>query len=274
MAELHLVGTTDDRRQLLLATAPTGTAEHRLAADQRLIDAVRAAARTGPPSSALTPREIQAELRGGASLEEVAARAGVPPERLEPYATPVLSELARVLEDALAARMSRPPHGPSTLPLGLAVRMHWPADEPDSRPAWSARRDPAIGWVVEVRRPGESGPAVACWRWDRVVHSLAPLDAVASQLGHVSAPREGSPAASERVASPERVQSPPPPAETAGEVGEQQPAAGPRADVPRPARVARPGRRPAVPAWADVLLGVSSSAPAGPARPEDTEAAG
>lgn len=273
MAELHLVGTTDDRRHLLLATAPTGTAEHRLVADQRLIDTVRAAPRPGQPPSALTPREIQAELRGGASLEEVATRAGVSPGRLEPYATPVLSELARVLEDALAARMSRPPHGPSALPLGLAVRMQWPAVEPDSQPGWSARRDPAIGWVVEVRRPREAGPAVACWRWDRVAHSLAPLDAVASELGHVSAPLDGSPAEPGRAAVAERAQSPLPPAEAAGEVGEQ-PAADPRAEVPRPARGGRPARRPAVPAWADVLLGVSSSVPAGPARPEDTEAAG
>lgn len=42
--------------------------------------------------SALTPREIQTRIRAGESLDEVALAAGVPLERVEPYAAPVIAE--------------------------------------------------------------------------------------------------------------------------------------------------------------------------------------
>ena len=43
-------------------------------------------------SSALTPREIQTRIRSGDSVTEVALTAGVPPERIEAFAAPVLAE--------------------------------------------------------------------------------------------------------------------------------------------------------------------------------------
>jgi len=277
VAELHLLGTTDDGRHLLLASTPGGSAEFRLAADARLTGALRAVARTAASASALSPRQIQAELRAGASVDDVAARAGVPVQRLEPYTAPVLSELARVLEDALAARMSRPQHGPSALPLGRAVRVRLApaAGSAESELLWSARRDHDSSWVVELCYAGADGPAVARWRWDRVVHSLAPLDDVAAELGHV-APR-GEQSASDRTApvvapSPAApaAEDPVAPAARAG-----QPTVDRRpAEAPRPVRTGRPGRRPAVPAWADVLLGVTSATTAAPAAAEDAEAAG
>lgn len=284
MAELHLLGTTDDGRHLLLASTPGGPAEFRLAADARLAGALRAVARTAGSSSALSPRQIQAELRAGASVDDVAARAGVPVQRLEPYTAPVLSELARVLEDALAARMSRPQHGPSALPLGRAVRARLaPAGSEGPEPLWSARRAHDSGWVVELRYAGADGPAVARWRWDRVVHSLAPLDDVAAELGHVTprgqlpAPDPTAPGVAPPPAAP-AAENPADPGAPAARAG--QPSVDRRGgETSRPVRTGRPGRRPAVPAWADVLLGVTSAAPAAtpaatPAAAEDAEAAG
>ena len=42
--------------------------------------------------SALRPRDIQARIRAGESLEAVAQAAGVPPEQIEPFAAPVIAE--------------------------------------------------------------------------------------------------------------------------------------------------------------------------------------
>ena len=42
--------------------------------------------------SALSPREIQSRIRGGATLAEVATEAGVEPTRIEGFALPVLAE--------------------------------------------------------------------------------------------------------------------------------------------------------------------------------------
>ncbi len=61
--------------------------------------------------SALTPREIQARIRGGESLEEVAQAAGVYVEQIDAYAGPVLAErehaatLARNFAGAQAPRI-------------------------------------------------------------------------------------------------------------------------------------------------------------------------
>ncbi len=293
MAELHVVGRTDDDRHLLLARTPGGSGEFRLAANEALSAAQRAPQRAGS-ASALSPRQIQAELRAGASVEEVAARAGVPVSRLEPYAAPVLSELARVLEDALAARMSRPQHGPSALPLGRAVRARLAtADGRGPGPSWAARRNHDASWVVELRHAGAAGPAVARWRWDRTVHSLAPLDSVAAELGHVPA-REERPAAApleNQPAAPAPVPASPtgnePAAADSGHGVEAQrstvvadrskdaDAGRLPTEASRPARSGRSARRPAVPAWADVLMGVTAAGPRSPADPPaETEAAG
>jgi len=293
VAELHFVGSTDDGRHLLLATTPGGSGQFRLAVDERLIGALRARPRPAEPVIGLSPRQIQAELRAGASLEDVATRAGVPAHRLDPYAAPVLSELARVLEDALGSRMSRPQHGPSLLPLGRAVRARLGRGEGVPEPRWSARRHHDASWVVELRYAGAAdaaGEQVARWRWDRAAHSLAPLDAAAAELGHVARPPEQHPApvAAEqqgtpvvpagRQAAPGAVEPTPAPRVDEANVETPQPPDDVdrrTAEAPRPSRGARSGRRPAVPAWADVLMGVSAAGPdATPVRPADAEAAG
>ena len=45
-----------------------------------------------PVDGPLTPRDVQHRLRHGTELTELAAEAGMPLDRLEAYATPVLAE--------------------------------------------------------------------------------------------------------------------------------------------------------------------------------------
>ena len=58
--------------------------------------------------SQLRPREIQARIRAGASVEQVAAAAGVPPQKIERFAYPVLLERSRTVEVAQRAHPMRP----------------------------------------------------------------------------------------------------------------------------------------------------------------------
>lgn len=376
MAELHVIGTSNDRSRLLLGRVPEGPAEFELRVTDRLSAAVRAARSVPTVPPGMSPRQIQAELRAGASVDDVAERAGVPVERLEPFAGPVLSELARVLQDALAARMSRPQLGLSTLPLGAAVQAHLARVADARAPRWSTRRSTDASWVVELRYDGAAGPVTCLWRWDRAARSLAPLDAGAAELGHLSTRVAAPPAPAQEAAQgglstaessdgavattgartpltptagaeavapaaaptptradaapstpaptptgrdaaastpvepagpPELAPAPPqpaaiapPPAEPAaiappppGEAAEVAAASVPPASAPSPqpppergrpadagrAGRPRPGKRPAVPAWADVLLGTAPSAsPSGSAHPteegEEAQAAG
>ncbi len=64
----------------------------------------------------LRPKEIQARIRAGASVEQLADAAGVPVERVERFAHPVLLERARAAELATAAHPVLA-DGPSVLTL-------------------------------------------------------------------------------------------------------------------------------------------------------------
>lgn len=57
--------------------------------------------------SALRPRDIQARIRAGESIEDVAAAAGVPVQRIEPFAAPVLAERHHVAGLALTSPVRR-----------------------------------------------------------------------------------------------------------------------------------------------------------------------
>jgi hypothetical protein len=79
-------------------------------------DRLRAALRGGRPrpsrlenemDSSLSPRDIQARIRAGESLEQVAEVAGLPPERVERFAAPVLAEREHLAGLAVAAPVRR-----------------------------------------------------------------------------------------------------------------------------------------------------------------------
>ncbi|WP_157974110.1 septation protein SepH [Desertihabitans aurantiacus] len=80
------------------------------------VEALRATLRQDRPEparlemqmdSGLTPREIQERIRAGASPEEVAESAGVPVERIQAFAAPVLAERIHVVTLALSSSVRR-----------------------------------------------------------------------------------------------------------------------------------------------------------------------
>lgn len=89
------LGLSPDGRNLIVVI--DGGEQVAIPADERLRAALRNdRARMGQleidMESALRPRDIQARIRAGESLEAVAQAAGVPPEKIEPFAGPVLAE--------------------------------------------------------------------------------------------------------------------------------------------------------------------------------------
>ncbi len=190
----------------------------------------------------LRPKEIQAKIRAGASVEQVAAAAGVDIARVERFAHPVLLERSRAAELATAAHPVLA-DGPSVLTLletvtsALVARGLDPEDTQLGRVAQRGRpldgADGLEGRHVRQRRafPVHAGRA---WRHrDRVrrrgVRADRPrLRPAAAAAGPCCSTRLRGAGAARRTAAPE-----PPPA-------------------PKPAR-ARKGKPP-VPAWEDVLL--------------------
>ncbi|MBT1002093.1 DUF3071 domain-containing protein [Paenarthrobacter sp. DKR-5] len=112
MQDLRLVGVHDDGTHLLLSG--TGGEIYRLRIDEALRVAStrtpKRAAGNEPASPAvkLSPRDIQARIRAGATAEEVAEASGLGIEHIRRYEGPVLAEREYIAEQARKVEVAAP----------------------------------------------------------------------------------------------------------------------------------------------------------------------
>jgi hypothetical protein len=128
MRTARLVGLSPDGKSLIVATE--SGEELIIEADERLRAAVRGdRPRLGQLEiemhTSLTPRDIQARIRAGESLEEVARVAGLPMDRVERFATPVLAEREHVASMAMSSSVRRrsEPSGHRSLRITVTERL-------------------------------------------------------------------------------------------------------------------------------------------------------
>jgi hypothetical protein len=211
--QLHVVAVTSDGKSLLLAGAAKGArATHKLAIDKRLHAALAGELYADSPNgaaprqeSALTPREMQARLRAGETVEEVAAAAGVAVERVERYAGPVESERQQVIDAARDVVMDRPRWGASARTLGESViaNLAFVAALRPETVDWSARRRQDNCWVVRLEFVARGRRRTAEWEWEPHDRLATPIDPLAASLGYIeprSRARARTAAASKRPA--------------------------------------------------------------------------
>jgi hypothetical protein len=123
MRALRVVGLTEDGEVVL--EDPVRLERYTVQADERLRAAARGdLSRLGQIAieleSQLRPREIQARIRAGASVEQVATAAGVPEQKIERFAYPVLTERFRTADNAQRAHPMRA-DGPDNRTLAEVV---------------------------------------------------------------------------------------------------------------------------------------------------------
>ena len=123
MRALRVVGLTEDGDVVL--EDPVRLERYTVPADERLRAAARGdLSRLGQIAieleSQLRPREIQARIRAGASVEQVATAAGVPEQKIERFAYPVLIERFRTADNAQRAHPMRA-DGPDNRTLAEVV---------------------------------------------------------------------------------------------------------------------------------------------------------
>ncbi|MFN2506444.1 MAG: septation protein SepH [Acidimicrobiales bacterium] len=149
----------------------------------------RAAERTRPQSE-LTPREIQARLRAGRTIDDVAKEARCPREWVERFAPPILAEQVQVIELARSLTYAKARLGDSAFPLGESVVINL-ADkglvlaEDEYTAGWSAFQAHDSVWMVRFRYESRGRFQQASWEVDVALGQLRSKDRLASDLAYV-----------------------------------------------------------------------------------------
>jgi hypothetical protein len=259
MRELKVVGLDVDGKHIICEGLDENAARadtFRLRADDRLRAAVLGDAARVPQTqiefeanSTLRPKEIQARIRAGASVEQVAAAAGVDIRWVERFAHPVLLERSRAAELATAAHPVLP-DGPAVLTLLETVTAALVARglNPNNT-TWDAWRNEDGRWTVQLAWRAGRSENLAHFRFTPGAHggTVTAVDDAASELidAVFERPlRPVAPVAQLDFDEPETELAPP---------------ESPRQERPDEPVRARRGKKPPVPAWEDVLLGVRSS---------------
>ncbi|MGH3932625.1 MAG: septation protein SepH [Pseudonocardiaceae bacterium] len=159
MRALRVVGLGIDGRTVILETVAQRSGERRerftLPADEGLHAAVRGdLPRLGQIEieleSQMRPREIQTRIRAGESVEQVATAAGVPSERIERFAYPVLLERSRTAQLAQQAHPVRS-DGPDVRTLEEVVSETFSQRGHDyAAVTWDSWRGENGKWVVQL----------------------------------------------------------------------------------------------------------------------------
>jgi len=176
MRALRVVGISEHSGELSVVLEDSARQERfTVPADEQLRAAARGdLTRLGQISieleSQLRPREIQARIRAGASVYQVAAAAGVPPQKIERFAYPVLLERSRTAEVAQRAHPMRA-DGPDTRMLGDVVAHTFGLRGQEYHSAeWDSWKGEEGRWVVALSwRAGRSDNR-ALWTFQPGAH--------------------------------------------------------------------------------------------------------
>ncbi|MGH3968473.1 MAG: septation protein SepH [Mycobacterium sp.] len=253
MRELKVVGLDVDGKHIICEGLDDPTDTFRLLADDRLRAAVRGdGLRVGQTqieievANTLPPKEIQARIRAGASVEQVAAAAGADIERVERFAHPVLLERSRAAELATAAHPVLA-DGPAVLTLLETVTAALVARGLNPHhTSWDAWRNEDGRWTVQLGWRAGRSDNLAHFRFAPGAHggTVTALDDSASELIDPDFDRPLRPVA--------------PVAQLDFDEPAPEPVASLAPECPAEPVRARRGKKPPVPAWEDVLLGVRS----------------
>jgi len=190
MQELRFVAVSEDGRYAVLAI-PGRSERFTLPIDERLRAVAlgqtsRLAQYEIEVESPLRPKEIQARIRAGETVEEIADAAGIAVERVRWFEGPVLAERAYMADQAQAASVRR--HG-DTIPsapgprLGeiVAERLNAIGADPDDA-QWDARKRGDGSWQVQLMFTSGDRLHVAEWVFDPRRRHVMPADDNAARM--------------------------------------------------------------------------------------------
>jgi uncharacterized membrane protein YgcG len=190
MQELRFVAVSEDGRYAVLAV-PGRSARFTLPIDERL----RAVA-LGQTSrlvqyeieveSPLRPKEIQARIRAGETVEEIADAAGIAVERVRWFEGPVLAERAYMADQAQRASVRRRGDSAPSTPgprLGeiVAERLEAFGSDPEAA-QWDAKKRGDGSWQVQLAFISGGRLHEAEWLFDPRRRHVLPADDNAARM--------------------------------------------------------------------------------------------
>jgi hypothetical protein len=187
MQELRFVAVSEDGRYAVLAV-PGRSARFTLPIDERLRAVAlgqtsRLAQYEIEVESPLRPKEIQARIRAGETVEEIADAAGIAVERVRWFEGPVLAERAYIADQAQTASVRR--HGDSTpgprLGEIVAERLNTIGADPDDA-QWDAKKRGDGSWQVQLTFTSGGRLHVAEWVFDPRRRHVLPVDDNAARM--------------------------------------------------------------------------------------------
>lgn len=180
MRELSFMGPSNDGKRLLLV-AEDGT-QFELVVDSRLVSVVsrehgtsaRPTKASGKGPTMPSPREIQDQIRHGATVEEIATATGVSPDDVAKFAHPVITERAYIADQARATLVKV---GGELITLEAAVLQRIQPRAVDPRLVrWDAWRSEGTTWTVVVAYPANQGERLATFSFNNSDKSIAAND--------------------------------------------------------------------------------------------------
>ncbi|HEY4464134.1 MAG TPA: septation protein SepH [Streptosporangiaceae bacterium] len=269
MQELRFVAVSEDGSYAVLAI-PGRSGRFMLPIDDRLRAVAkgqfsRLAQYEIEVENPLRPKEIQARIRAGETVEEIADAAGIPVDRVRWFEGPVLAERAYVADQAQRASVRRQGDSTPGPHLGdiVAERLTGLGADPEDA-QWDSRKHGDGSWQVQLAFRTGGRLHIAEWLFDPRRRHVSPADDNAERLSLPDAelpPTAGGSLGAatvtpirprpERPAVPPRQAAPPSPQEPDDEPADE-PAEPP---VQEPVRAAARG------------LSAAPAGPASPARP-------
>jgi Protein of unknown function (DUF3071) len=187
MQELRFVAVSEDGRYAVLAV-PGRSARFMLPIDERLRAVAlgqtsRLAQYEIEVESPLRPKEIQARIRAGETVEEIADAAGVAVERVRWFEAPVLAERAYIADQAQAASVRRQGDATPGPRLGEIVTDRLNAFGADPQDAqWDAKKRGDGSWQVELTFITSGRMHTAEWIFDPRRRHVLPADDNATRM--------------------------------------------------------------------------------------------
>jgi hypothetical protein len=194
MRELGFDGVSQDQRYLLARDPSTDEQMRVLLTDEArsLLSPQQPPSATGSEpvmeTTPLSPRDIQSRIRRGESAQEVADSSGMPVERVETFAGPVVAEREYMHQQARKTSLRRKHVTGSGVLLGAMVDAAiLDAGGQPERATWDAWRREDGRWTVHVT-PAET-EVTATFLYDTASRYVLPSDEAAHELvGDVSLP--------------------------------------------------------------------------------------